>query len=129
MIKKKSPTVLIQEARKDLTFGFGDLRDVSYVKAKSDSSFFIDFIQHLRQFCKLNWNDVRTTQRHGYGTETIEVKSLNEGVKSQVPSGLTKLLVLRATGDNHAFLGYRDGNVFQVLFIEYKFGDIYQHRK
>lgn len=129
MIKKKSPTVLIQEVRKDLTFGFGDLRDVSYVKAKSDSSFFIDFIQHLRQFCKLNWNDVRTTQRHGYGTETIEVKCLNEGVKSQVPSGLTKLLVLRATGDNHAFLGYRDGNVFQVLFIEYKFGDIYQHSK
>ena len=44
-----------------------------------------------------------------------------------VPSGLTKLLVLRATGNNHAFLGYRDGSVFQVLFIEYKFGDIYNH--
>lgn len=44
-----------------------------------------------------------------------------------VPSGLGKLLVLRATGNNHAFLGYRDGNVFQVLFIEYHFGDIYNH--
>lgn len=92
MIKKKSPTVLIQEVRKNLTFGFGDLRDVSYVKAKNDSSFFIDFIQHMRQFCKLTWNDVRTTQRHGYGTETIEVKYLNESVKSQVPSGLKNCL-------------------------------------
>ena len=26
-----------------------------------------------------------------------------------------------------SFLGYRDGSVFQVLFIEYKFGDIYNH--
>ena len=31
------------------------------------------------------------------------------------------------SGNNHAFLGYRDGSVFQVLFIEYKFGDIYNH--
>ncbi len=23
--------------------------------------------------------------------------------------------------------GYRDGSVFQVLFIEYQFGDIYRH--
>lgn len=127
MIKKKTPAVLIQEARKDISFGFGDLRDVSYVKAKNDSDYFIDFIKHLRQFCKLNWNDVRTTQKHGYGTETIDVKCLNDGAKSMVPTGLTKLLVLRATGNNHAFLGFRDGNIFQVLFIEYKFGDIYQH--
>lgn len=127
MIKKKSPKVLIQEVRKDISFGFGDLRDVSYIKAKNDSAYFIDFIQHMRQFCKLNWNDVRTTQRHGYGSETIDVISLKEGVRSYVPSGLSKLLVLRATGNNHAFLGYRDGSVFQVLFIEYKFGEIYNH--
>ena len=129
MIKKKSPSVLMQEVRKDLSFGFGDLRDASFIKAKNDSDFFIDFIFHMRQFCKMNWNDVRTTQRHGYGTETIDVKCLNDGIMSQVPTGLTKLLVLRATGNNHAFLGYRDGNVFQVLFIEYRFGDIYKHSK
>lgn len=70
---------------------------------------------------------VRTTQRHGFGTESIDVALLKEGAKEMVPSGLTKLLVPRATGNNHALLGYRDGSVFQVLFIEYKFGDIYKH--
>ena len=40
---------------------------------------------------------------------------------------VTKLYVFRATGDNHAFLGYRNGNVFNVLFIEYAFGDVYKH--
>lgn len=127
MIKKRIPVAVIPEARNQLSFGFKDLRDVSYVKAKNDSDYFVDFIQHLRKFCSLNWNDVRTTQRHGLGTESIDVVSLKEGAKDLVPSGLNKLLVLRATGNNHAFLGYRDGSVFQVLFIEYKFGDIYNH--
>ena len=75
----------------------------------------------------MSWDDIRTTQRHGLGSETIKVDSLSKKAKDLVPSGLRKLLVLRATGDNHAFLGYRDGNVFQVLFIEYSFGDIYSH--
>ena len=127
MIKKRTPAAVIPEPRNQLSFGFKDLRDVSYIKAKNDSDYFVDFIQHLRKFCSLNWNDVRTTQRHGLGTESIDVASLKEGSKNLVPSGLTKLLVLRATGNNHAFLGYRDGSVFQVLFIEYQFGDIYNH--
>ena len=32
-----------------------------------------------------------------------------------------------ATGDNHVFLGYRQQNTFEVIFIEYNFGDIYTH--
>lgn len=127
MIKKRTPIAVIPEPRNQLSFGFKDLRDISYTKAKNDSDYFVDFIQHLRKFCALNWNDIRTTQRHGLGTESIDVASLKDGAKDLVPSGLTKLLVLRATGNNHAFLGYRDGSVFQVLFIEYKFGDIYNH--
>lgn len=127
MIKKRTPVAVFPEPRKNLSFGFKDLRDISYVNAKNDSVYFIDFIQHLHKFCSLNWNDVRTTQRHGLGTESIDVTTLKEGAKNLVPSGLSKLLVLRATGNNHVFLGYRDGNVFQVLFIEYKFGDIYNH--
>ena len=127
MIKKRTLTPVVPEPRNYISFGFKELRDISYTKAKKDSDFFIDYIKHLRQFCQLNWNDVRTTQRHGLGTESINVDSLKDGARKQVPSGLTKLLVLRTTGGNHAFLGYRDGSVFQVLFIEYQFGDVYNH--
>lgn len=94
MIKKRNLTVVIPENRNYISFGFKELRDISYVKAKNDSGFFVDYIHHLRQFCQLSWNDVRTTQRHGLGTESIDVASLKEGAKKQVPSGLTKLLVL-----------------------------------
>ena len=75
----------------------------------------------------MTWDEIRTTQRHGFGSETIGVTKLSRKALQRVPFGLRKLIVLRATGDNRVFLGYRDGNMFQILFIEYRFGDIYVH--
>ena len=75
MIKKRQLVAVVPELRNSLSFGFKDLRDISYVKAKNDSDYFVEFIQHLRKFCALSWNDVRTTQRHGLGTESIDVDS------------------------------------------------------
>lgn len=55
------------------------------------------------------------------------VSQLKKSIQNQVPANVEKLLVLRATGDNHAFLGIREDNIFQIIFIEYQFGDIYNH--
>ena len=114
-------------APQKVSFGFSEIRDVSFIKAKNDSAFFIEYIHHLKQFCNMTWGEIRTTQRHGLGSETIGVNRLSRKALQRVPFGLKKLIVLRATGNNRVFLGYRDGNVFQVLFIEYRFGDIYAH--
>jgi hypothetical protein len=110
-----------------LFFGFAELINISYTNAENDSKFFINFLQHMQKFCQLSWRGVRTSQKHGFGAEPIDVKFLSAKARQQVPKGLDRLLVLRATGNNHSFLGYRTGNVFQVLFIEYEFGDIYSH--
>ena len=127
MVKRKSPVLFDKEEQDDLSFGFSELADISYTKAENDSTFFISFIQHLKNFCRLSWKGIRTSQRHSFGAEPIDVKSLKTAAQQKVPDGLKRLLVLRATGSNHAFLGYRQGNIFQVLFIEYEFGDIYNH--
>lgn len=128
MVKKKTPPPpAIKGEPEALSFGFDELTDISYTDASKDSEFFISLLQRMKKYCQLSWSGIRTAQRHGFGTESIEVKSLNEGARNRIPSQLNKLLVLRATGNNHAFLGYRKGNVFQVLFIEYQFGDIYKH--
>ena len=113
--------------RQKVVFGFSEIRDVSYVTARNDSKFFIDYIHHLKSFCSMTWDVIRTTQRHGFGSEIIDVHRLTQKALRCVPSGLRKLIVLRATGKNHVFLGYRDGSVFQILFVEYHFGDIYAH--
>lgn len=131
MTKKiKSQNDKVKPARPQQTkvvFGFSSLKPVSYVEAQNDSRFFVDFLNRLKKLSELEWNTLWTTQRHGLGTEMIGCKSLKPSIQEMVPEDMKKIIVLRATGDNHAFLGYRDGNVFQVLFIEYQFGDIYNH--
>jgi len=127
MVKKRTPALPNKEDCDSLFFGFAEMINISYTKAENDSKFFIAFLQRMQKFCQLSWKGVRTSQKHSFGAEPIDVQFLSEKARQNVPKGLKKLLVLRATGDNHSFLGYRDGNVFQVIFIEYEFGDIYSH--
>lgn len=47
---------------------------------------------------------------------------------AKVVFGFSELKDISYTnGDNHVFLGYRQQNTFEVIFIEYNFGDIYSH--
>lgn len=121
------PSGSVSQQQSKLVFGFSQLKSLSYIEARNDSTFFVDFIERLKKLSGLDWNTVWTTQRHGLGTEMIPKSILKQSARNLIPEDMDKLIVFRATGDNHAFLGFREGNVFQVLFIEYKFGDIYQH--
>ena len=126
MVKRISPTVKIANNDK-VSFSFSNLKPLSYVDAVSDGSFFIGYLQRLSKLSQLGWSSIYTSPRHAYGSENLPVESLNERAKNQVPQELTNLMVLRVDSKNHAFLGYREGNVFQVLFIEHNFGEIYKH--
>lgn len=127
MIKRKVIEVRPRKELELVSFGFSKLCEISYNDARNDAKYFIDFIGHLKRFSQLSWSTILTTQRHGFGSETLKVSELNIRARNNVPSGIDKLIVLRSTGDNHSFLGIRENNVFQVLFIEYQFGDIYNH--
>ncbi len=110
-----------------MVFGFSELKDLSFEKAEKDGRFFIKFLRRLRQLSQLDWEVVNTSARHSYGWETINVKNMESSARQVVPAGMDKLLVFRATGDNHVFVGYRQQNIFEVIFIEYVFGDVYNH--
>lgn len=119
----------LRESTDKVSFGFGGLHDNSFVNAVRDGGFFIDFINRLKSLCNIGWSGINTSWRHGYGFEKLSKSAMNKHIASLLPSGVDSLQVFRATGDNHVFLGYRDGNIFQILFIEYEFGDIYKHGK
>ena len=110
-----------------LVFGFSKLKPLSFVEAKNDSDFFINFLVRLQKLSDLDWNTVLRTQRHGFGKEFIEVSDLKPSAQHFLSDDVKKLMVLRSSGDNHPFLGIREGNVFHIIFIEYTFGDIYSH--
>ena len=109
-----------------VVFGFSKLQSISYTDTKK-VSFFIEYLERLKKLSDLDWKTVFTSQRHGFGTEPMPVSSLTPSARSLVPDGIENLLVFRATGDKHVFLGIQDANVFQVIFIEVNFGEIYPH--
>lgn len=127
---KKTPKVLtisrqrVEEPPK-VTFGFEHLHNFSWTETK-DVRFFKDFLSHLQKFSTMTWQAIYGSPRHGLGTETLPVSSIRPQIFG-IPNEIQKLLVLRATGDNHPFLGYRDKDTFQVVFIEAEFGDVYKH--
>jgi hypothetical protein len=118
---------IVKQAPLNLVFSFAELRPFSYIEAKKDGKFFIQFLERLQKLGNIDWNTVNTSGRHSFGTEKMKVTDLTASARQLVPAGVESLIVLRATGSNHAFLGTRHENVFYVIFIEYQFGDIYKH--
>ncbi len=111
---------------KCISFNFRYLSDRSYPDCK-DISFFIKYLERLSKLSSISWKQAQQSDRHGFGFETLGVESIKVALPAVVTEDVKKLLVFRATGDNHAFLGLREDDVFNVIFIESQFGDIYNH--
>ena len=103
------------------------LQPYSY-NTSSDASFFIEFLERLKKLGNRGWQGINGSHRHSYGTEKIPIAQIKPNkLPPIVTPEVSTLTVFRATGDNRAFLGIRLEDTFQVIFIEAKFGDIYDH--
>lgn len=93
----------------------------------NDSSFFFEFITRLHKLSELGWNEIRKSHRHAYGMEKLPVHKIKEKLPALITSEVEELSVFRATGSNHPFIGIQQGKIFHIIFIEARFGDIYEH--
>lgn len=127
-IKKVPQHNAVESIRKPhyISFGFRYLHEASYVNCNK-ADFFIKHFKRLQQLSQLTWEQIDVSNRHSFGYEKIPVTSIK--VKVNLTEDVKNLMVFRATGDNHSFLGIREEDVFQVVFIESDFGDIYSHGK
>ena len=96
-------------------------------QAKSDYKFYADFIERLKKISSLNWNEILVADRHGFGTEKIPISQIKPMLPRFITPEISDLIVFRANGDNRPFLGLRNGSVFHIIFLEEKFGDVYNH--
>lgn len=94
---------------------------------KGDYKFYYEFIERLHKLSNLSWNQIITTQKHGFGTEKIAVGQIKPTLPKFVTPDVKNLLVFRANGDNRPFLGIRKSNIFHIIFLEERFGDVYNH--
>lgn len=111
---------------KNISFNFRYLSDKSFSNCK-DADFFIHYLDRLNKLSSLTWKQIQLSDRHSFGFELLGVENIKVTLPSVITEDVKKLFVFRATGNNHAFLGLREGDVFNVIFIESQFGDIYDH--
>ena len=107
-------------------FSFKYLQDTS-IKDCKDYKFYRDYIFRLRKLSTLGWKEIQKSDRHSFGTEIIS----HDMIKPNLPKHITPevtLYAMRANGNNLPFIGYREGKIFHVIFIETEFGDIYDHK-
>jgi len=73
---------------------------------------------------QITWVDLNAHQRHGLGSEQMPASQ----IKPTAPQELAqeRYMVFRHDG-NLPFAGYRVGDTFYVLWIEAKYGDLYDH--
>lgn len=97
------------------------------IKSRGDYKFYFNFIERLNKLSNLSWKQINTTQKHGFGTEKLPVEQIKPDLPQFISPDVKELLVFRANGDNRPFLGLRTGKIFHIVFIEEKFGDVYNH--
>lgn len=107
-------------------FSFKYLTEYS-INSCRDGGFFLDFLLRLKKLSELGWKEIAKAGRHGFGMEKIP----REIIKPDIPPQITPevpLFAFRATGSNLPFVGFQEGRVFHIVFIETAFGDIYDHQ-
>ncbi len=109
------------------TFSFRYLNmDVSVKRC--DSIVFRKFVTRLRILSEMTWKNINVSDRHQYGWELIARESLKP--QRSIPaelSDVSKFHVFRYDSDNHPFVSVVKGNAIYPLFVEAKFGDVYNH--
>ena len=96
------------------------------IKDCTKYKFYYDFIFRMKKLSELGWKEIEKSDKHSFGTEKITHDMIKQTLPPQITPEVT-LYAFRANGNNLPFVGYREGNIFHIIFIEAKFGDIYDH--
>lgn len=83
------------------------------------------FIEKLVQLSKMTWIDIQNTQRHGNGTEKINISSLKKTPPPFITEDVKFLLCIRFDGKK-PFLFHRNRFIAHIIFIDNKFS-VYPH--
>jgi len=73
---------------------------------------------------KKTWLEIKQAPRHGIGSEKIARRSIKPAIPNSVTDDV-ELIALRYNG-LHPMVGYRDGRVFHVIFLDHTM-DVYPH--
>lgn len=97
------------------------------LNCNGEYEFYYRFIERISKLSGLTWSQINLEHRHGYGHEKMPIKQIKPSIPNFITPDVENLTVFRANSDKRPFLGIRRGNVFHIIFMEEKFGDVYNH--
>lgn len=83
-------------------------------------------VQKIQSVSCLSWHDIQLTDRHGNGTEKISRSSLKVAIPTSTTKEVKELLAFHFSGTQGQIIGYRNGYLFHVFFIDTK-QEVYSH--
>lgn len=95
---------------------------ISLIEEKADKALFLDALHIIG---KMTWSQINAAPRHGLGYGRMPVDQIKASRPACVSDDVN-LLVFRWKG-KLPYVGFRDGRVLHVLWIERRFGGLYNH--
>ena len=113
----------VPNTQKKPAFSFDYLQD-SHCITLCDDSDQLAFVNALRKLSKLTWNQIKSTQRHGLGSEKIHRRSFRVPIPTIVGEDIT-FIAIRFSGFK-SMVGYQEGRILQIVWFDRNF-DVYDH--
>lgn len=82
-------------------------------------------LEQIVRLSSLTWNEITNTQRHGLGSEKIDINSIKPSCPSFITPDVSYLLSIRFQGKK-PFIIHRDRFIAHIIFIDNKFS-VYNH--
>ncbi|MDO8431953.1 MAG: hypothetical protein Q7S58_06025 [Candidatus Binatus sp.] len=105
-------------------FALHQMNDGRYCLPSCQQSDQAQFARALLERSRLTWAQLKCAPRHGMGFEKIEPSQVRQSLPSSVTEDVN-LIAFRFSG-KAPMVGYRDGQVFHVLWLDHDFS-LYDH--
>lgn len=103
----------------NLVFSFRDLqRDYDFEQACCDDQVRRDLLSSLRRLSRTTWDDLKTRDKKSGGSELINRSEIKASLPSFITDDYEKFIVIRFNSQNSRLIGYRQDNIFYILFID-----------
>lgn len=83
------------------------------------------FLEKWQKRSQMTWKELSQHQRHGLGSEKLPKSAIKPLIPQQFQD-LDRFVVFRHEG-NLPFVGWKNGSVFHVIWIECTYCDVYNH--
>jgi len=123
--RRLSYTVLdsVPNSQKRPVFSLEYLQD-SHCITLCDDSDKLAFVNTLRKLSKLTWNQIRTSQRHGLGSEKIYRRAFLVTIPPKIGLDVT-FIAIRFSGLK-PMVGFQDERIFHIVWFD-KDLNVYEH--